>query len=420
MTATRRRHMTSAHGGANLLAVCVAAGACAADARPRDSIDELPELRVVEEMRIGSVDDPDAGFSRLYSVDVDRDGNVFALEGMDNQIRVYGPGGELLHRIGRRGEGPGEFVDPPWFGIKGDTLWTYDASAGRITLFDRTGQLLGTGTTHGLRVATRTGWGWLLPRRMLPDGTLLGWFSRISGSRDDPAPDPGQNSAIPIVRFDASGDVLDTIGWTPPPPRMVPPVGYETDPRRITIGSRSHSVPMPPSDLPDWLPLDDGYLFVHAPHPDNAESGVFTITRLGLAGDTVYHRELNYRPQPYTEETLNGIAGRPLMVFMNGAPVEGDIDDQVRNRLRAEMDFPSHRQPIDDSRASDDGSVWLRRSLDAGQLAHWIIMRPDGELDGELVLPANVRVLWSHGDTFWASAPDELDVPWLTRYRISR
>ncbi len=33
-------------------------------------------------------------------------------------------------------------------------------------------------------------------------------------------------------------------------------------------------------------------------------------------------------------------------------------------------------------------------------------------------LPLDLRILWSHGDTFWAADPDEYDVPGLVRFRI--
>src|SRR5687768_6063205 len=44
------------------------------------SVDLLPALGVVEEMRIGSLDDPSAGFTRIRQVDVAENGEIYVLE----------------------------------------------------------------------------------------------------------------------------------------------------------------------------------------------------------------------------------------------------------------------------------------------------------------------------------------------------
>jgi hypothetical protein len=244
----------------HILALSLCANACGADYSGRDDIDDLPTLRAAEEQRIGSVDDPDVGFSRIAGVKVDRDGNLFVLEALDHQIRVYTAGGDLVRRLGRRGSGPGEFDSPPLYGVKGDTLWTYDSQSGRITIFDRTGRILATGRTQGVRVAAREGIGYLTPQSMRSDGSFVSWFTRVAYSRDDPPLTSRPDTAVPRILFDAVGNVTDTIGWTPtPPPRMVPPLGYgEGRFRRITIGAQPYTVPDPPTDLPLWLALDDG------------------------------------------------------------------------------------------------------------------------------------------------------------------
>jgi hypothetical protein len=67
-----------------------------------------------------------------------------------------------------------------------------------------------------------------------------------------------------------------------------------------------------------------------------------------------------------------------------------------------------------------DGSVWIRRSEIGGEAVRWILLSANGEPQGVIELPRAARVLWSRSDTLWAAIPDELDVPWLVRYRINR
>ncbi|HEX2165979.1 MAG TPA: hypothetical protein VHG09_01955, partial [Longimicrobiales bacterium] len=178
----------------------------------------------------------------------------------------------------------------------GDTLWAYDSEAGRITLFDRAGNVLSTGPTHGLQIPLASGFGYVLPERMRPDGLFTGWLSRISYSRDDPPSGFDESVPVPIphVLFDATGAVVDTIGWMPaPPPRMVPPPDFDNGPPvRITVGSQSYFVPRAPPELPRWLPLVDGRIVVDVPNATDASAGRFTVTRIGLNSDAVYHRVL--------------------------------------------------------------------------------------------------------------------------------
>jgi len=117
-------------------------------------LDLLPRLTLEEVSRIGSVDDPDFGFSRIGSVDVDRDGNVWLFEWVAGELRVYSPNGDLLRRVGRRGDGPGEFSQyaSPTLGLLGDTVWTFDTNSRRLTLFNRSGEVLSTAQAEEVRV----------------------------------------------------------------------------------------------------------------------------------------------------------------------------------------------------------------------------------------------------------------------------
>lgn len=401
---------------------CLPLCACADAQDGTGDIDSLPQLSATVEARIGSVDDPDHGFSRLGSVDVDRDGNVYALEMLDNQIRVYDQSGQLLRRIGRKGGGPGEFDSPPMFGVKGDTLWAFENFTGRITLFDRAGTVVATGRTPGLRIPLHSAYGYVLPARMRPDGLFTGWLNRVAGSARDTATGVQQGDSIPVPRvlFDAAGAVVDTIGMmSSPPPRMVPPPGYGANRfERITVGSGSYLVPDPPTELPMWHALDDGHIVVDVHYATTQAADSFAVTRINLAGDTVYHTTLGYRPERYTPEQLDSAASRGSRSMMPMGGPAPPVDDAVVNALRAALKFPEFQLPVRYSWLADDESVWLRR-LDAGEVARWILLEPDGRIRGELHLSPNAVPLWHRGDEVWASVPDEMDVPWLVRYRIS-
>lgn len=397
-----------------ILSLLLLAGCSGAEGAGSNDIDALPQLRATEERRIGSVDDPETGFSRLYRIDIDRDGNVYALEGLDNEIRVYDDAGRVIRRIGGRGAGPAEFENAPAFGVVGDTLWAYDNDNGRITLFDLAGTVIGSGRTTGLGVPLHNGYGYVLPERMRADGRFIGWPMRISYSRDTTTSvAENDHVTMPRVLFDVTGAIVDTLSNMSAPPWMVPPPGYDREMGWVSHGGRRHAVPSPPPELPEWLPGEEGHFVVDVPYIRSP--GSFTVTHFDLAGDTVWHRALTYTPEPYTDEDLDAVA-RLKTVWMPGESRE-QTDETLVNVVRAELDFPAFRKPIDDTWVANDGAVWLARPPSDSSRT-WVVLDRDGAVRGAVQLPARARPLWSRGAIMWASVPDEMDVPWLVSYRV--
>jgi len=195
--------------------------------------------------------------------------------------------------------------------------------------------------------------------------------------------------------------------------------------RAIVQVDRRQLVPSPPSGLPWWMPLSDGYLLIETPLAETQGDGVLTVTRFGLVGDTLFSRALHYEPVPYSAAALDSIAARAargepggmLPFFTPGAPVPPDWEVIARS-LRAEIDFPKFQMPIQYPWAARDGSIWLRWQDVDNSTARWILLDVQGRPRGELRLPADIQIQWSRGDTFWAVDPDEYDVPWLVRFRI--
>lgn len=411
-----------------LTPLCIALTACGAPGTPSDAhVDAFPHLVAEAGMRIGDAADPDVGFSRLYAVDVDRDGNVYVGEALVPEIRVYGPDGALLRRMGRRGAGPGEFESAPRFGVVGDTVWAVTVSPVRITLFDRDGTLLSARRSERVRVPLPGElYGYVAPWAMRPDGKFTSRMAIVTGGPPTGI-QPADSIPVPFVLFDATGAVTDTIGWTGrPPPRMWhPPTPDDGRLEFIEVGGQRRVVPRPPLSLPWWESLPDGYLLVDEPPAETPEDGTFTVTRFGLSGDTVYSRTVHYRPVRYSPTDLDSIAARGargeaggmLPVYRPGAPVPSDWE-VIARRLRDAMDFPEFKAPIQHHWLAQDQSLWLGLTGEDDATVRWVVLDDRGYPRGTLELPAKLRMEWSRGDVFWAVEPDENDVPWLVRFRI--
>lgn len=415
-----------------VIPVLLAAGCDPTESEAGPHLDRAPLLTLVEGTRLGDFDDPDRGFSRVLGLAVDDQGAPWIVEGSVPEIRRYGPDGSVEARIGRRGEGPGEFMSVQRFGVQGDTLWTFDSSLMRITLLDRTGNVLSTATVEGIPVPLPEATGYVSPYQMRPDGLFTGSMNRVVFYRSAPPTgvSPTDSIPVPMVLFDPEGKGVDTIGWAgrPPPRLWRPPSEQPEEPSRIQAGERSIWVPVAPSTLPNWLPTPDGYVLVETPRPQGPRDHDMYVTRIGLEGDTIYGRAVSYEPVPFTSGGLDAIAEAAARgesgprIMGAGAPEPPSDWQAIARRVRAEMDFPDYQLPIRSSWLAQDESIWLQRtargdSAESG-LPRWAVLDPEGRLRGEVRLAPGARPLWHRADTVWILELDEFDVPWVVRYRL--
>ncbi len=100
--------------------------------------DVPPTWILVEELRVGSVDGagPDV-FGYLKGLVVLDGGGFAVLDSQVQELRVFGPDGAHIATHGRKGQGPGEFVDANglMLGPNG-RLWVPDTRNGRMSVFD--------------------------------------------------------------------------------------------------------------------------------------------------------------------------------------------------------------------------------------------------------------------------------------------
>jgi sugar lactone lactonase YvrE len=107
------------------------------------SAQATPVWRFVEDLRIGSENDDPTGFSDIRGLLVDRASNIWVLEFSTQEIRVFDPSGHHLRNIGRKGQGPGEFIYPDGMALAPDGLvWVHDPQNGRFSVFSQDGKFV--------------------------------------------------------------------------------------------------------------------------------------------------------------------------------------------------------------------------------------------------------------------------------------
>lgn len=399
----RSARAISSHPGSvlSLLLLILACGDRSEANQGGTHVADAPELSAVEELRIGSVNDPDAGFSHIGGVAVDTEGSMYVLENQDRQIRVYNDQGRLLRRIGGEGEGPGEFRRPMLIGLQHDTLAIADLDLGRVTLFLRTGQLLETVPAPPV---------WLQPApgfyvMVAPAGfTRDGFTSRIMRTISPPE-GPGDSISVPHVTLDRTGQIMDTLRFE----------RWNLFGPQIRVGNVDVRLPSGPSFDPLYVDGRDNTYLVQRPIAADRQDAEFTVTRLTHTSDTIYHRNVRYQPSAFPAEVVDSIVARAVRPYL-GNP-EADSGAIVAAVHRA-SNLPPYQPPIVRGRIGADDVLWLQLNDDGRDRHRWLLLGPEGQLHGLVSLPRDARIEWSSGDVAIAVLHDDFDVPWLVRYRL--
>lgn len=98
----------------------------------------VPVWRLAAEpsVAIGVADgDPDHQLFRVSGAAVLADGSIVVANLGHASLSVYDAQGRFVRRLGRKGQGPGEFETLAWVGAAGDTVFAWDQRLQRVTAF---------------------------------------------------------------------------------------------------------------------------------------------------------------------------------------------------------------------------------------------------------------------------------------------
>lgn len=403
-----RRHRTVEVS--TLLALSWLSLACTGESGATDTwagtVDTLPDGRLLvrseapvwtdatrpvfaEERRIGSMmgEGPEA-FGEVRDLLIDEEGRIYVLESQAQEIRVFGPDGAWERTIGRAGEGPGELKNAAAMGWGPDgVLRVVDYGNGRLSEFRRDGSLLAGHRQAGGFVI----YPW--PGVFETDGGLVnvtptmrdGEFQAVL-VRHSPALEPTDSLAIPRYEGDSEHFELASEGG----------------------GGIRASIPFGAGLSWDLDPR--GYFWVA---PNTAE---YEVSQVSFAGDTLLTIRRPSEPHPVTAAEVDSAVATMKWFTDQG----GRID---RSR------FPSDKPAITQVFAPGDGRVYVVPVTDefgSGYLTTSGVLDvfdASGRYLGRLELPEGMRTsnpepLFS-GDQVVAVVRDELDVPYVVRYRLA-
>ena len=89
-------------------------------------------------------------FSMPTHVAVDKDGNVYVTDTLNNRVEIFDADGGFISEFGKAGDGPGHFARPKGIALDGDGhIWVTDEVQSRVQVFDKEGRLLLYMGEHG-------------------------------------------------------------------------------------------------------------------------------------------------------------------------------------------------------------------------------------------------------------------------------
>ncbi len=378
---------------------------------------EVERWRLREVVRVGGAEGPEETlFQRPGQAVPDGEGGILIVEGGEAAIRRYGPGGAFLGRIGRAGDGPGEFRQPTGFTRHGDTLLVFDPGLMRISRFSERGALLDTRPvslefrTHGV------------PSELVPldDGRLLA-FAGAGCSM--PAPDD-RRARVRMSVFEPNPSGDGTL-------RLDGPVSSWVQNSVIGIYGENFCSSIP-SLAGHGVPRAIGPHGRGAVAPGGAyEIHVFSVRGTdGWSGgalgafpppELLIRRDLE--PTPVTASDREAYEDFVLPEDPEAAA--------MRSAIRTALDttrVPQHYPQIAALHWDDAGWLWVLRGrpwhppndAHAAGPRSMDVYDPAGRQLAEIELPPSVTVLLIHQDRIWGIERDALGVPTLVAWEVER
>ena len=377
-----------------LLVACTAVDGTADDAPAAEAREGIVE-HTIDESAAGEGDSSDAYiFARVSGMVTDGKGRLYVADSRTEDVRVFGADGRFLHRIGRKGQGPGEFDGPCCLALRDDdrTLWVRDGGNARYVAFS----LADTGATYrsSVRMAHTDVNRWA-PVSFDPAGNLIdiGTLARQSEAIS-------RTPSLGRYHLDTAGRIV-SVDTIPGPPEDSVPV-------HLVSGKAGQSR----MTFYVYQPYGPSALVAHAPSGEWARA---VSTRYSIAW---YGRD--GRVLRTLERSLQG----PTLTARERDLAEESIQDDLKrtglSRAEFPFDVPDRKPPLRNLVFDQEGRLWVQHSVPDGAPARADVYGPNGRMLFEVTWPVRTDLTGaSRGDLVYAVQRDSLDTPSIVRMKLA-
>ncbi|HEX7091965.1 MAG TPA: hypothetical protein VF192_17745 [Longimicrobiales bacterium] len=326
---------------------------------------------------------PEASLTAVATLDVDSRGRVYIGEGfLQAHITVLAEDGAVLRRLGRRGEGPGEFQAVAAVQVlPGDSLFAYDPALGRITVFapDAAEVAYTVNLTAASSVPAPD-----VAYRLARQHALLALYRRSFTPRDDPHADTRVEVLLRLLTL--SGTLLaDSLALLPGEDVLVF--------RRPGFVSVKSDPPFGRKAIVRLGPEDRIFL---------GYTGSPSIRILDRRGTTAGEIVLPADSLPVTPQELDSAAAT-----------------LAENFRAVFLRSPPKRWPLYRTLVVDDRSrIWIGLAARPGRPVEWRVYDLRGAWLGSVELPDHIELRLVRSGLAYGVAHDALGVPTIVVYQL--
>ena len=338
----------------------------------------------------------------IAALAVSSDGVIAFTQAQDGQVRFYAASGKPLGRLGRRGEGPGEFLNPYRLGWVADTLWVYDGRQRRISFVtpERTvartlGNIPGAALPRPEDAGRVPEFPFAFVSGIAPDGSFL---ASMGFAVNQPVPEEYRGRSV-VGLLDQGGTVQEILSILP----------EEEGGSLTTPEGGSASVPFGNRPQVAFSPRGEMVAFAMA-SLDGPDAGTFLLTAISPAGDSIFSRRYELLLEPIPASVSDSARTALIDRLQRVGP---SFVAAARDAF-----IPGHYPPLEGLVIGMDGTLWVqKRPMAAG--VPYLATEPNGEVIGALVLPGRSRIAAAQRDRIWVIERDSLNVESVVRYAVS-
>jgi hypothetical protein len=293
--------------------------------------------------------------------------------------------GQLVGRIGDRGEGPGQFGTITSLHIEGDgSVVAFDDRQARLTRFDDAGEVLET-----RRMSEPNPIADLIPLSASQHGPVLAVYgdNRVFGREGT------RQDTTPLLRFTPESTLPDTLSKWPMKTWYFNPTGQ---------GVGRVQVPFSPTLLSAGGGGRVALANTHEP----------MVSILGENGDLIMlvrwdEEPRNVSSSEYEEWQADRLSRMP-----------DEIPEAMRKGL-VEVPYHEIHPVVNGLHVDEEGHLWLApASLLSGKEQTWIQLGTDGQPRGAVVIPSSAKIMDAFGGRMAVLERNELDVEFIVVHRI--
>jgi hypothetical protein len=176
----------------------------------------------------------------------------------------------------------------------------------------------------------------------------------------------------------------------------------------------------PFADGPLWSFAHDerALVIVNREAPARRDGATFSVSKLDFPGDTMFSVVVAFEPVPIDRSEADSILDA-VGTFLVEGPGFAASPEQGRQMAAATLYLPAFHPGVTNLRIARDGGIWVSRRPDESG-TEWLAMDGSGLLLGRVTLPSRVNPLVIDPPLLWGSETDDLDVPYVVRYRVSQ